>query len=258
MVCQNCEKDFEGNYCHNCGQKSTVERITFLGLLSEAFYEVIHFEKKEGFLKTVKVLTFDPGKSIRSYLEGKRKKLYPSSKYLFFIGAIATILTLRYHFFSHNVHELPLEDLLYSSKEFLINFSIYVEEYTTIINIITIPVFTLFSWVFFRYSGKNYAENLILNTYITAHQLALIIVFAPFFEFFPAMKDPILIPLYVVLTLVYNYWVLKDFFGVAGISEHARVVLAIFYSYIGQLIVNLIVFYLLHQLSPGVCPIMFF
>lgn len=33
MICKNCEQQFQGSFCNNCGQKSNVKRINFAYLL---------------------------------------------------------------------------------------------------------------------------------------------------------------------------------------------------------------------------------
>ncbi len=35
MICKNCDTKYEGNYCHSCGQSSTVRRFVWHHLLNQ-------------------------------------------------------------------------------------------------------------------------------------------------------------------------------------------------------------------------------
>ncbi len=72
---------------------------------------------------------------------------------------------------------------------FLIAFFQYADRYATLINVISIPVFALFSFLLFHRSGYNYAEHLVLNAYITSRQLLLYIGRLPLTNVIPLPVD---------------------------------------------------------------------
>ena len=72
MNCKNCGNIVEGEYCNHCGQRSNVGRITLSSLLNELTESIFQIDR--GFFYTLTQLFARPGKSIREYLNGKRRK----------------------------------------------------------------------------------------------------------------------------------------------------------------------------------------
>lgn len=71
MNCKNCNTNFEGNFCNNCGEK--VVRVGDFALMkigSQALDSITHLDSK--LYKTVKLLLFYPGKLSTNYIEGIR------------------------------------------------------------------------------------------------------------------------------------------------------------------------------------------
>lgn len=238
MKCKNCGREFTGNYCFNCGQNASVRRFDFKYFLRESFFSSLDIEK--GFFHSILILFKRPGHAIRDYLEGKRLSLMVPIRFLLIFAAIATFISLRYKLFeiSRERLDIPIPDI----NEFLK----YAEDYATLTgNIIPIPVFALFSWLFFRRYEFNYTENIILNIFISAQQLVILVIISPLFEIFPSQR-PVFILLYTIITMLYNLWVLMQFFRPPLITGLMLTVSSIICAYIGQFILN----YGIYQLLP--------
>ncbi len=91
MNCRNCGSIVQEKYCGNCGQKSSVGRITF----SSLWHEVAHFftHMESGFLFTSWQMLVAPGNAAIQYLDGKRKTYQPPVSY-FLIWTTAYMLLL--------------------------------------------------------------------------------------------------------------------------------------------------------------------
>jgi hypothetical protein len=237
MVCKNCTRPFEGLYCYHCGQPATTRRITTREILTDILFSVVKVNR--GFLFTVRELSLRPGPAIRLYLAGQRVAYYAPHKYLFFIGAVTSFLTSRYHSFSKEYTSAGA--LAGDAHSFLTAFFAYADTYATLINIVTIPVFALFSFLLFRRSGYNYAEHLVLNAYITSQQLLLFIVWLPFTQAMPLPVEGLL-GLYVAITLAYNLWVYVQFCGSRTAASVLRAIAAMGLAYLGQFLLNLLFF----------------
>lgn len=237
MVCKNCTRAFEGLYCYYCGQPAATGRITTREILTDAIFSVVKVNR--GFLFTARELTLRPGKAIRQFLAGQRVTYYAPHKYLFFIGAVTSFLTSRYHSFSQEYG--AVNAFGGDTHSFFKAFFAYADAYATLINIVTIPVFALFSWLLFRRSGYNYAEHLVLNTYITSQQLLLFIGWLLITRVIPS-PDEGLVGLYVAITLLYNLWVYVQFCGAHTRGSLLRAVAAMGLAYLGQLLLNLLFF----------------
>ncbi|MBY0424536.1 MAG: DUF3667 domain-containing protein [Cytophagales bacterium] len=252
VECLNCTYAYKGHYCPNCGQKYDTGRFSIPKLVHESFYSVFHLEKK-GLFSTIKDLFAMPGTAIRAFIAGQRLILYPPIKYLVLIGTITVLLSARYQFFSneftstdaqHNqqlLSALGLES--YSEK--LDEFFLYGEKYATLLNIVAIPVFAFFSWLLFFNSKFNFAENLVLNTYISAQQLLILLAFVPFFEVYSFEKE-FIVPIYTVVSILYNLAVYVGFFEEKLWLGIIKSTVVIILSYLGQFVLNVGVFMLIH------------
>lgn len=248
MLCKNCKHPINGKYCCNCGEKAVHERFTLKSILYDLI--VLPFaENKKSLPKTIKELSLRPGSSIRNYIEGNRASLYASDKFLLLVGTITTILTFRYHFFASeftssdaaaNHAALTFFGLL-DKKEFLNQFFLYAEQYATLLNIIAIPVFAIFSYLIFRKQGNTFGENLILNTYITAQQLFCLLLLVPLLEIFPDSKY-VLISGYSAGIALYNVWVYVQFFKAATLNGIIKSFLVVGISYVVQFFLNLAIY----------------
>jgi hypothetical protein len=89
--CNNCNQIVDGNYCVNCGQKTSVDKITF----QETFQDFIDSiaSVNAPLFKTLKLLFVNPGKLFREFLGGKRKSYYKPVP--FFILATLVYLIIR-------------------------------------------------------------------------------------------------------------------------------------------------------------------
>ena len=95
MICPNCSTDYSGNYCIECGQKSTDIKYTLNGMLHDFFFSTFHIEKK-GLPYTIRELTLRPGVAIQKVISGQRLYLYPAFKYLILMGALVVIFSLQF------------------------------------------------------------------------------------------------------------------------------------------------------------------
>ncbi|RKN13056.1 DUF3667 domain-containing protein, partial [Aquimarina sp. AD1] len=86
--CLNCETSYKGNFCPECGQKSTVEKITFSFLVNDFVSRFMDIDK--GMLFNLQYLTTSPKKTVFNYIHGKRKNVFNPVSY----ALIATSLNL--------------------------------------------------------------------------------------------------------------------------------------------------------------------
>lgn len=231
LKCKNCGLVYKGYFCPRCGQNASVRRFDFKYFLKESFVSSLDIEN--GFFPTIKALTLTPGPTIKAYLQGKRLKLTIPMRYLIVMGAIAAIITIRYKVFAGEGSHAPLAFLNFIEKEFWE----YATEFVTIHNIVAVPVFALFSYLFFRKAGFNFSENLIMNMYLTAHQLFILLLFFPIIELFLEQKSSILF-VYTLVTFVYNFWVYISFFNWWNLRGVFATIAAMLFAYAVQAVLN--------------------
>ena len=90
--CRNCGHPTNTAYCSNCGQRSSVYKVT----MRETFVDLADnlFSLSAPIIITLRTLFSNPGKLFREYLGGKRKKYYKPIS--FFILTTAVYLFLRW------------------------------------------------------------------------------------------------------------------------------------------------------------------
>ncbi len=88
-LCKSCKAPVVDAYCPSCGQPKVVQRINGRYIFSEVT-AVLNLDK--GFFYTVKELIVNPGKNIRSFLAGSRKKLVKPVVYIIFCSLFYTIM----------------------------------------------------------------------------------------------------------------------------------------------------------------------
>ncbi|MEM7298901.1 MAG: DUF3667 domain-containing protein, partial [Bacteroidota bacterium] len=89
--CLNCGSTVEENYCANCGQSTSITRITFRETINEFFSS--SFALEGPLLSTVRLLIVNPGRLFREFIGGKRKSYY--KPVAFFVVLTAAYIILR-------------------------------------------------------------------------------------------------------------------------------------------------------------------
>lgn len=227
-TCKNCEATFESKYCPNCSQKADTHRFTVKHFLHESFHAITHTDKGIFFL--IKELFLRPGHAIREYNEGKRKKYFNPITFLLIATMLQIFAIKKTEIFDHysvavnaiakqvnasreDINQEVLDEELAKAELKEKEFSQTMVENSKLITLLLIPIGGFITWLFFRKSGFNYAENLVMNVMVSA-QLSIIFLFSSALPFliFPSYVILWMI-LYSLINWVYSILVYKQFFG---------------------------------------------
>lgn len=222
ITCKNCETSFEGKFCPNCAQKADTHRFTVKHFLHEFFHAFTHTDK--GILFLMKELIVRPGQTVREYNEGKRKKYFNPITFLLIASALQLFAAKKSQMFEHYANSLEAitagmapnketgEKIRQSIKEKTEKPLSFTMEYSKLLTFLFIPVLGFFTWLLFRKSGVNYAENLVLNVMVSAELSVLFLVLCVL----PFLLVPSLVilwmSLYLVINWAYSIIVYKQFF----------------------------------------------
>jgi len=160
-ICLNCGADIEDQFCPHCGQKKQVGKLTWYSLVSETVHFFSHIQ--HGFLNTSYQLLIRPGRVMKEYLAGKRKKYYkPISLFLVWAG----LRYITYKLVSELMHYENLRDnnFLFGSKEV----GAYVVQYNQFFGLLLVPIVALFIWLIIARRKINYVETLTVSIYASA------------------------------------------------------------------------------------------
>jgi Protein of unknown function (DUF3667) len=201
MTCKNCStalaKEYE--FCPRCGETAHPHRLNLKHVFHEFIHAFVHADK--GIFLLVKELAYYPGKAALAYTDGVRKKYFNPVSFLLITGGLA-------FFLRHKLAVIVPE----GSKKMTLYTTEFVHQYTTPIIILTVPLLSVYSWLFFKKSGKNYAENIVMNMYMMGeyHLFAIIIFILPAF-FFPHLFFVFTAASFLMMG-VYYYFTCKNFF----------------------------------------------
>lgn len=162
-TCLNCHKVINGKFCNNCSQSISTRRFSLNHIFHHDFiHGIFHFDK--GFFYTIKELFSRPGHSIREYVEGKRVKHFN------YFATIIFLLTIGYFIKQWTIIDATI---LYDDEKAVSGLLKVLKDYSKITVFLQIPFISLFSYLLFRKSKHNYAENLVLNLYLLCGKLVI-------------------------------------------------------------------------------------
>ena len=207
MNCKNCNKSIENNFCSYCGQRTKIDRINLKSTLFELQNSLLQFDK--GFFHTIKELSIRPGTTIKNFINGKRKFYYKPFSYVFLTTTLYVFIMFlldRDSFISEFISSFqrgwndsatdnnfgnPSDENIFS----------WLKKNQIYLVLIYIPLFSLASF-FSHIKGKyNYFEHLVIQLYISGHQMMIYLIFS-FFIF----NDEILAILTILGSSVYGFW----------------------------------------------------
>lgn len=171
MNCANCQFEFEGNYCPNCGQKAISEKLKSKDIFIVAGNAIVAFEKR--YWQTIKDFYRNPRKLVENYSQGKRK--HYSSPLLFFYF-FATLSFIIFQIFSDDpdlsLVELSVttngdtdsekidKSLAWSAE----NIQFLITHYRNILQL-ALPIIFGFVFRIFYYKRYNLAESFVFSFY---------------------------------------------------------------------------------------------
>ena len=212
--CLNCNETTVGKFCSNCNQSTSTHRFSISHVIQHDFiHGIFHLDK--GFFYTMKELFTRPGHSIRDYVQGKR------AKHFNYFATIILLLTIGYFLKKWARFDMSA---LYDQTEVAGLFKV-LKEYSKFTAFLHIPIIALASYLFFRKSGQNYTENIVLNLYLLCGILAISLGL-PFVMIFTADKEFLFMVNYFLTAMTCLYIVIfyYQYFSVFALKKYQLVI----------------------------------
>lgn len=208
-VCKNCAAEYTGKYCPECGQKAKTGRITTKTVLQEIRKNLVHYDR--GFLHTAIQLLRRPGHTVRDYLDGKRVEYTKPVQYMLWATAINFLL---FQLLGQDKEMLQALSEQPGQNAAGVKITQYIFDHPAIITFLMIPNIALFSWLYFRKAGFNYAEHFVLNAYLMGEVSMLGILTSPLSKFVFAGPSMMHVNLGISMALWFGYvgWGYAQFF----------------------------------------------
>lgn len=161
--CKNCHTIFEGNYCNTCGQKGAETRFELSNLTETFIHGFYHVHS--GLFYTMKELFIRPGETLRGYISGKRVVYLNPFTYLVLICLVGGFV-FKWSGVPEHVNEILLvssETIQFTSKHF---------SYRVLL---IIPTYAIMSSIIYKSFKYNFAEHLVISTFLMSQSMVFII-----------------------------------------------------------------------------------
>ncbi|MBE2255500.1 MAG: DUF3667 domain-containing protein [Ignavibacteria bacterium] len=158
IICKNCGAEVNTNYCPECGQAASEGRYNFKHLVKDILD--VFFKFKDTIFPTIADSIKSPAITTHQYLNGKRVDVYNPIKYVFFLALINSFLILQF----------KLLDAYLKSQDVVQNtITKFYTSNISLVEMMSIPILSLFSFLFFKDKKFNYSENVILNCFLNGN-----------------------------------------------------------------------------------------
>ncbi|NUO01712.1 MAG: DUF3667 domain-containing protein [Saprospiraceae bacterium] len=233
-------------------------RITMRSIF-EGILDIFNLE--HGLIYTSIALTLKPGIAIRTYLYEDRTRLVKPFRFLLLTIALATFATIQYFKYSLAGEEISagfFDGLQQGTESAAANpgasqlrtealakqITDITKNYINLFLLAGVPIVSLAtSWVFRR--KMNYAEHLVLNSYITGYMTMGYLVLMPLLFF---LNFVTFTQLYSLFLLIYSSWAYSQAFrekigvGIAKSLLATLIYLVLYYVVIIVLLIGMVFF----------------
>lgn len=209
IICKNCNNQFEGQYCNQCGQSADAARLDFKFLLKNLhknFIKIFH----KGIFYTSRQLFTRPGHSIREYIEGKRAQHFEPIGLLI---AFAALYGLLYHTFDINMFSGISDNTLDGKLDFR-SVGNWITDHFSLVTLLFVPVYSIGSYLSFRKQDYNFYEHIYLNTFLASQRLLIRIATFPLLVILDGTESIFLFrDLLLLADIVLMIWSYTQFFN---------------------------------------------
>lgn len=161
-TCKNCGASSSGKFCPDCGQRMSIHKVTF----GETFTDLVDtlFSVNAPLFVTLRELIVNPGKLLRNYLGGQRKKYYKPVAFFILTTVLYILIRALIGFDPFRNDAFQVQDGVDGATKFEEARNYFL---LNINNLLFIFVFTLavFSKLFY-YRRYSLAEFLVISFYL--------------------------------------------------------------------------------------------
>lgn len=167
--CKNCNEPIHQKYCPNCGQKTSVGRISLPQLIKDLPHAVFHVDR--GFLFNLNQFFRRPGPAILDYFAGKRKAFFHPASFLviaLILNYLVVVVTDLHFYDTKELQGMDPEKAKvitdYDAQQW------WFLEHTYLYILLAIPVSTLFLFAVLKLMKQKYniAETAVIVLFTIA------------------------------------------------------------------------------------------
>lgn len=248
VSCPNCAIQTMGNYCHSCGQKQNIQRLTLRYLVEDLQKRIFGFDNN--YFRTIRDLTIRPGAVIETIIRGIRVKYVGPIGYYF---VMLTIYILLVSMLDIDLAELTNPLVSEPQSEFERNFqnqlgsSIFSNFRVT--SFLMAPFFISGVWLVFKNKKYNFLETSVVYFYGQGHTFIVSIIFLFIYYF---NEDVSLAGYLLPISIIYFAFACASFYPGNAIWNFIKAILGLALGYLLLMIVFLVGFIGYIALNPEV------
>lgn len=209
--CNNCDLDYDGDYCPRCGQKGSAGRIGW-NTIREGVMDIWGLGNRS-MLYSLWQLVFRPGYFVGDYISGKRQVSFPPVKMLFILTVIYAVVA---EWFFPTVLGITVDEdvkkAVSETNDNIINSSVGLLREHRAWSMLLVSSFLIIPvWIFFRYAPRHTKHTLPEGFFISVFVCVLTSLYnfiGVFFSQCPGMKILLFFALVIVFIAFY-----KQLFG---------------------------------------------
>lgn len=215
-TCKNCSNQYTGTFCNQCGQK-TAHRLDIKHIIHEVIHVFTHTDRS--IFSLIPKILFQSGNVALDYVQGRRKRHFNIFQYLLIVVGIVTFIVAQSDYIKDSLESMNILDTQPTSGRMATaekEITGLVQKYTNLVLVAFLPIFSLFSWLFFKSRGYNYVENLVLQVAIQSqiNTYSLFLVF-PLILFLPKDQHFIVPGIILTILIVANTLAYRQFYKVS-------------------------------------------
>ena len=238
--CKNCGELLTGKYCSSCGQAASTDRINSTYLAEQIQNSVFHMDG--GLLLTLKRLCTKPGYFIKKYLEGERVSYFKPFGLLLLLSVVYSFLSLTFKI----TPEYSDMGVNASSTTVWVE---WMYRYFGYITLFTVPIQSLFTFLFFRKEKYNYIEHLVVNAYAFCLQILVNTLLLAYNYFYPTLLGYTITSFIGLFVVVWTY--VQLFKRGSVIARILKSILVNILSYLLTFILMMVVVVIVVLLNPS-------
>lgn len=210
IICKNCNHQFEGKFCNNCGQSADTHRLDYKSLFKDLRKNFLKYFHGGIFYSAVQLFK-RPGHTIREYIEGKRVKHFEPIALLLTLAALYGLL---YHTFGIN---LFVDVSNHSSASQTSNMNLinrWFSDNYSLATLLFVPIYSIASFLVFRKQQYNFIEHVYLNAFLGSQRILLRLMLFPLLVIYNGTAQlKIILDVSILLDVVLIVWSYKQFFN---------------------------------------------
>lgn len=205
-ACANCGAEHATPFCSACGQDNRHGRLELRALLVDACQNLIGWESALG--RTLRGVTLEPGETAAEYVAGRRKRYVNPARFALFSLATWFVVTKLFGLDPMDVSGIHFSNSSGRAGEVIDGIRSFLSRRLELLLYLALPLRALFLRAFFRNTGRNLAECLVLVLFVAGFGYVLAALLTPIL----ALEIDWIAKVRLLLTLAWSIRGAKTFF----------------------------------------------